>query len=51
VIDAMTSIRPYRRPVRFDEAVDEVVAHAGTQFDPELAHLARATFLDSTVRV
>lgn len=50
-IDAMTSIRPYRRPVTFEEAVDEVMAKAGTQFDPTLAALARDVFLDSSLHV
>jgi HD-GYP domain-containing protein (c-di-GMP phosphodiesterase class II) len=45
-IDAMTSIRPYRMPVTFTQAMDDVIAHAGTQFDPELAHLAREVFLN-----
>lgn len=45
-IDAMTSVRPYRRPVTFEEAVEEVIAHAGTQFDPSLCLLAREVFLE-----
>ena len=32
--DAMTSDRPYRAPLRFERAIDEVRAGAGTQFDP-----------------
>lgn len=51
VIDAMTSIRPYRKPVSFEEAVHEVILHAGTQFDPALAALAEETFLDAPVQV
>lgn len=51
VIDAMTSIRPYRKPVTFEAAIQEVLRHAGTQFDPALAALAEATFLDSPVEV
>ena len=50
-IDAMTSIRPYRRPVTFEEAVDEVIAKAGTQFDPTLAALAQDVFLDSSLHI
>ena len=44
-IDAMTSIRPYRAPVTFEEAIDDVMANAGTQFDPELSRLAKDVFL------
>ncbi len=47
-IDAMTSIRPYRAPVTFDEAVQEVIDHAGMQFDPNLCFLARDVFLKTT---
>ena len=50
-IDAMTSIRPYRRPVTFEDAVDEVVAQAGKQFDPTLAAIARDVFLDSSLHI
>lgn len=35
--DAMTSNRPYRTPIAVDAAVQEVLAHAGTQFDPAVA--------------
>jgi putative nucleotidyltransferase with HDIG domain len=34
--DAITSQRPYRRPLTFQEAVDEVVRCSGSQFDPEI---------------
>lgn len=50
-IDAMTSIRPYRLPVTFEEAINEIMAHAGTQFDPDLAILARDAFQDTWVAV
>jgi ribonuclease P protein subunit RPR2 len=50
-IDAMTSIRPYRMPVTFEEAVEEIGRHAGTQFDPTLAALAREVFLDAPVQL
>jgi len=35
--DAMTSDRPYRRALPLEEAVERIVAGAGTQFDPECA--------------
>jgi ribonuclease P protein subunit RPR2 len=50
-IDAMTSIRPYRMPVTFEEAVTEVVLHAGKQFDPNLALLAQEVFLNAPVHL
>ncbi|NPB09016.1 MAG: response regulator [Thermodesulfobacteria bacterium] len=35
--DAMTSVRPYRPPLPREAAVEEILRHAGTQFDPEVA--------------
>jgi HD-GYP domain-containing protein (c-di-GMP phosphodiesterase class II) len=32
--DAMTSDRPYRRALSIEEAIEEILAGAGTQFDP-----------------
>ncbi|HQB83539.1 MAG TPA: GAF domain-containing protein, partial [Candidatus Rifleibacterium sp.] len=32
--DAITSCRPYRKPLTFDEATEEIVRCAGNQFDP-----------------
>jgi ribonuclease P protein subunit RPR2 len=37
-VDAITSTRPYRRGRPLEEAVEEIVARAGTQFDPECAN-------------
>jgi HD-GYP domain-containing protein (c-di-GMP phosphodiesterase class II) len=45
-IDAMTSSRPYRIAVSFDEALKELMSCAGTHFDPDLARLAHQMFLD-----
>jgi PAS domain S-box-containing protein len=41
-IDAITSDRPYRRGRPFHEAVEEILARAGTQFDPACAHAVAA---------
>ena len=40
--DAMTSDRPYRRAMPADQAVAELLRHAGTQFDPEVIAAFRA---------
>ena len=45
VLDAMTSVRPYRKPVSFERAVAEIIDHAGSQFDPYLCDLVEDTFL------
>lgn len=34
--DAMTNARPYRKPMKPQEAVDELIKYAGIQFDPFL---------------
>lgn len=34
--DAMTSHRPYRRALSIEQAVQELLKHSGTQFDPKL---------------
>lgn len=51
VIDAMTSIRPYRRPVSFEAAIEEILRGAGTQFDPQLATIAEQAFLEAPVEL
>jgi response regulator RpfG family c-di-GMP phosphodiesterase len=35
-LDAMTSDRPYRAALGWDEAVEEILAQSGRQFDPEV---------------
>jgi HD-GYP domain-containing protein (c-di-GMP phosphodiesterase class II) len=35
--DAMTSDRPYRRAMSVEQAVDEILEHAGRQHDPDIA--------------
>nr|MBA2599787.1 HD domain-containing protein [Actinomycetota bacterium] len=37
--DAMTSDRPYRRALPLETACDEIMKHAGFQFDPDCASL------------
>ena len=34
--DAMTSDRPYRRALSFEQALEQIASSAGTQFDPEV---------------
>lgn len=38
-IDAMTTDRPYRRAMTYARALEELQAHAGSQFDPNLVQL------------
>lgn len=38
-LDAMTSDRPYRKALSFDEARAEIERHAGTQFDPQVVEV------------
>lgn len=37
--DAMTSDRPYRKKLSFDDAKSELIRCSGTQFDPELVNV------------
>lgn len=37
--DAMTSDRPYRKALTKDEAIEELIANAGTQFDQEILNV------------
>jgi ribonuclease P protein subunit RPR2 len=51
VLDAMTSVRPYRKPVSFEEAMGEIMRCSGAQFDPRLCALAEEAFLDSPLEL
>ncbi len=35
--DAMTTDRPYKRAMGYEQAMQEIYKHAGPQFDPKLA--------------
>jgi response regulator RpfG family c-di-GMP phosphodiesterase len=35
-LDAMTSDRPYRKALSWEQATDEILSHDGTQFDPKV---------------
>lgn len=37
--DAMTTLRPYRKPKSIADAIEEIVINSGTQFDPQVAGL------------
>lgn len=37
--DAMTQDRPYRKAITHEEAMAEIVKHAGTQFDPNIVNI------------
>ena len=50
-IDAMTSMRPYRRPLSFEDAVGEIMGNADRQFDPELCRLAATVFLEGSLTI
>jgi putative two-component system response regulator len=43
VFDAMTGIRPYRRPATAHEAMDYICKNAGTHFDAEMVECWKST--------
>lgn len=49
--DAMTSTRTYRDIVSYEEALEEIINNAGTQFDPELVETFRLHFDDITINL
>jgi putative two-component system response regulator len=42
VLAAMTAARPYRRPIPWDDAIAEITAQSGLQFDPYAVEAVRA---------
>jgi HD-GYP domain-containing protein (c-di-GMP phosphodiesterase class II) len=49
--DAMTNRRPYQQPVSFEAALEELLANAGHDFDPELVrHFADLVRSDAGLR-
>ncbi|WP_459929321.1 HD-GYP domain-containing protein [Desulfosporosinus burensis] len=40
-VDAITSIRPYRKAMSWEECWDEVLANKGTQFDPAVVEASK----------
>ena len=47
--DAMTSDRPYRRGLSPEEAFEELLAHSGTQFDPEVVEALVQLYASGTL--
>ena len=37
--DAMTSVRPYRKPISREDALREIARNKGTQFDPDIVNV------------
>jgi HD-GYP domain-containing protein (c-di-GMP phosphodiesterase class II) len=48
VFDAMTGVRPYRRPCPVREAVDYICKGAGSHFDPEMVQCWKSTMARSS---
>src|SRR4029077_14360851 len=48
--DAMTSARPYRRPLSREEAVAELLDKSGAQFHPGVARAFAAVILEEPLR-
>ncbi len=48
--DAMTSDRPYRKSCNDNEAAEEILQCAGTQFDPELARIFAGLIVEGRIR-
>lgn len=46
--DAMTTPRPYRKQIPISEAIKEIIANAGTQFDPEIANVLQKLYKNNS---
>ncbi|WP_051541679.1 HD domain-containing phosphohydrolase [Clostridium lundense] len=46
--DVMIHDRPYKKALSFDEAIEELRRHAGTQFDPDLVEICIEVFQELT---
>lgn len=49
--DAMTSDRPYRRAMALEEALEEILRHQGSQFDPAMVEAMMQVERDRLARV
>jgi len=49
--EAMTSTRPYAPPRGTEEAIEELVRHSGTQFDPEVVAAFASVQIDLTAEL
>jgi HD-GYP domain-containing protein (c-di-GMP phosphodiesterase class II) len=45
--DAMTSDRPYRKALDMEIAIQELIKHSGTQFDPQIVRVFIETLRES----
>lgn len=50
VFEALSSDRPYRRAMSRQEALEELRANAGSQFDPELVEVFERLYRDGKIR-
>jgi HD-GYP domain-containing protein (c-di-GMP phosphodiesterase class II) len=47
--DAMTSDRPYRKGLKQEDALKEILRNRGTQFDPEVVRAFERAFMSGKV--
>lgn len=51
VFEAVTSERPYRRPMPVEEALQVLAEGSGTHFDPEVLRVFQAAFAEGDIRL